>query len=262
MRAPRLVPAVAATVLLAATMAWSGVASSGVAQAAGTTGSVGLTADTVGLSFAGETVAADGTVTDTWTNASGWQFVYTGPPGGQVHEAMTPAADSGTTLDLAASAPAGPIQSWCVKAIQGNGYRMTACNERTALYSAPNNHFIADDMRSQAHASSGLRYDSVYMSYNWSGNQIYSMDPLGDVGTHCGQVSFGVTWYGISFSADEVTCQGTLRPWGLSSSTGGGTWTSNLINPTSTIGIEEILKTHAPARTTPASVLHLRAIWS
>ena len=155
MRAPRLVPAVAATVLLAATMAWSGVASSGVAQAAGTTGSVGLTADTVGLSFAGETVAADGTVTDTWTNASGWQFVYTGPPGGQVHEAMTPAADSGTTLDLAASAPAGPIQSWCVKAIQGNGYRMTACNERTALYSAPNNHFIADDMRSQAHASSG-----------------------------------------------------------------------------------------------------------
>jgi hypothetical protein len=257
MRAPRFVRAVVATALLTAVTAWSGVAA-----ATTTTGSVRLTGDTVDLSFAGETVASDGSVTDTWTNAAGWQFVYTGPAGAQLQESMTPAAGSGTTLDLAASAPAGVTQQWCVKAIQGSGYRMTACNVRTTLYSAPNNHYIADDMTSQAHASSGLRYDSVYMTYNWNGNQIISMDPLGDVGTHCSQVSFGVTWYGLSFSADELTCQGTLRPWGQSSNQGGGNWQSNLANPTGTIGIEEILKTHAPARTTPASVLHLRAVWS
>lgn len=257
MRVRTLLRAATCAALLASLVAWSGVAT-----AAGT-GSVVLAPGTVGLSFGGETVAADGTVTDVWTNAAGWEFDYVGEPGGTFQESMTTDSTGATTLDLSASSPQVTVTNhWCVKAIQGTGHKMTACDLRTALYSAPNNHVIADDMTSQAHASSGLRYNSVYMSYNWSGNQINTMDPLGDVGTHCNPVSFGVTWYGISFSADEVTCQGTLHPWGQSGAKGGGIWQANLVNPTSTIGIEEILKTACPSSTNPNSVLHLRSIWS
>lgn len=252
MRVARLVPVAAGVVLLTLT-AWSAAAG-----AVTPTGSVTLRSNTMGLAFAGETVAGDGTVTDTFTNASGWQFQYVGPAGAQLQASVTTDAAAGNTLDLAASAPAGVTNSWCVKAIQGSGYRMTACDIRTAI----GGHLIVDDMTSQAHASSGLRYDEVWMSYNWNGNQIITMDPLGDVGDHCSSVSYGVTWNGFSFSADELTCRGTLTPWGQGGSSGGGKWQAGIINPTGTIGIEEILKTHAPSSNNPASVLHLRSVWS
>jgi hypothetical protein len=256
-RVRRLVRTATCAALLATLVAWTGVA------AATGTGSVILTPDTVGLTFNGETVAADGTVTDVWTNAAGWEFDYIGEPGGTFQESMTTDSTGATTLDLAASSPQATITNhWCVKAIKGTGHKMTACDLRTALYSAPSNHVIADDMTSQAHASSGLRYNAIYMSYNWSANQIITMDPLGDVGSHCTQITLGATWYGITFSANEVTCQGTLHPWGQSGSKGGAIWRSNLPNPTSTIGIEEILKTSCPATTNPASVLHLHSIWT
>ena len=66
----------------------------------------------------------------------------------------------------------------------------------------------------------------------------------------------------LPFSADELTCRGTLTPWGQGGSSGGGKWQAGIINPTGTIGIEEILKTHAPSSNNPASVLHLRSVWS
>lgn len=258
MRARRPFLAIVVTALTALTT-WSGAVT-----ASASTGSVSLSSDTVGLTFTGETVAADGTVTDDWTNAAGWQFEYTGPAGAQVQVSLTPSGATGGTLDMSANSGATTAltTSWCVKAIQGTGHKMTACNLRKTLARQSSGYLIADDMTSQAHASGGLVYDAVYVSYNWSGNKVVTENPLGDVGSHCSPLTVGFSWNGVSLSYTEVTCQGTLHPWGQSESKGGGIWQAGMINPTSTIGIEELLKTSAPSSSNPNSVLHLRSIWN
>jgi hypothetical protein len=54
----------------------------------------------------------------------------------------------------------------------------------------------------------------------------------------------------------------TLHRWDKSGSNGGRIWQSDLANPTSTTGIEEILKTSRPTSTNPLTMLHLHSLSS
>jgi hypothetical protein len=235
---------------------------SGLSGTAVASSSVTLTSDTVGLTFVSETAAADGTVTDTWTDSSGDQVQYIGPPGAQVQESLTYSTSTGYELDMAASSVAGSIVNhWCTK-IKSSSVHISACNIRSALSSAPGNHVIAENLSSQAQASGGLYYDSVWLGYSWNGNQVLTTDPLGDLGTHCTPWTLGTTWYGVTISGTEQYCEGTLHPWGQAQSRGGGIWQGTDGESTSAeIGVTTFLKTSAPSTTNPVSTLHLRAYW-
>lgn len=235
----------------------------GGAGAAIASPSVTLTPDTVGLTFVSETTAADGTVTDTWTDSSGDQIQYVGPPGAQLQESLTYSASTGYELDMSATSVDGSVTAhWCTK-LKNSSVHISACNIRTALYSAPGNHVIAENLSSQAQASGGLTYDSVWLGYNWTGNQVLTTDPLGDLGTHCNPWTLGVTWYGVSISGTEQYCDGTLHPWGQAQAKGGGIWqASSGTATTAEIGVATFLKTSAPSNTNPLSTLHLRAFWN
>ena len=85
----------------------------------------------------------------------------------------------------------------------------------------------------------------VYMAYQYANdNTITHIEPTSPVKTNCsGGNTYSFDWFGVSLSSAEVTCSGTMSPWGLSSYKGGGYWSGSLGN--GEVTTEPILMDHS-----------------
>lgn len=151
------------------------------------------------------------------------------------------------------------VNSTCISFFDGVNVSVNGCDNRYKLQEQINNNYIADDMQTQADVAPYYFVDltklDVYMVYTYSQyNTITHIEPGSPVKTNCsGGTTFTFNWFGVGLSSNEVTCAGTMSPWGLASYKGGGYWSGSLGN--GEVTTEPVLMDHSTSHLSPESIM-------
>jgi hypothetical protein len=151
------------------------------------------------------------------------------------------------------------VNSTCISFFDEVNVSVNGCDNRYKLQNETGNYYIADDMETQAYVAPFEFVDltklDVWMVYKYSAyNTITHIEPTSPVQTNCsGGNTYSFSWFGVSLSSAEVTCSGTMSPWGLSSYKGGGYWAGSLGN--GEVTTEPILLDHSTSHLSPESTM-------
>ena len=151
------------------------------------------------------------------------------------------------------------VNSTCISFFDEVNVSVNGCGNRYKLQNQTGNYYIADDMETQAYVAPDAFVDltklDVWMVYTYSdANTITHIEPTSPVNTNCiGGNTYSFSWFGVSLSSSEVTCSGTMSPWGLASYKGGGYWSGSLGN--GEVTTEPILLDHSTSHLSPESTM-------
>jgi hypothetical protein len=225
-----------------------------------------------GYEFKSQTRHPNGTVTVTYASATAKnKFSYIGPPGAILHVGSHVFSWShgkslsaiGVTLPantipehgehVASKEPSGTAVSpdategsICIDDENESEWgEVDSCDIRDLLGGSAGAYYIADEMESIGYSvKSGysLVEAGTEMDYP-SVDYVIRQEPAGTYKTGCSTVTLSFQLYGVGFSTDWDTCNGTVDPYGLGYDYGGAIWDGS-ISGTSEIVLEPTLETH------------------
>jgi hypothetical protein len=154
------------------------------------------------------------------------------------------------------------IDSTCISFFDQVNVAVNGCDNRWNLQTRRHNNYIADDMQVQAGVAPfefvAMTFLRAQMTYQYPNvNTITHLQPASPVNTNCSAGNtYSVSWFGFTVSSQDVTCSGTMSPYGLAGSQGGGLWQGSVDN--GTVTIEPVLQDHSIADHNPHSTLYIR----
>jgi hypothetical protein len=213
---------------------------------------VRITGDAHGFGITSTRHNADGTVTAVGRNAKGSSFTYTGTAGAAISLVMRvpkgsktgkPMPMIGVVTDPAASkaavaaaesdarlsatravvSPASTyIGHWCITYTDGSIGWEKSCDLRWLLAKS-GDYLIADEIGTwaESYGSTPLTHADIENDYASSSDTVVKVEPSSSLSHGCSTYTLSFTLYGLGFSTDFDSCDGTIYPYGLADDYGG-----------------------------------------